>query len=267
MMKRAFALVMVAFLVVPVALQAAESPVLDRVLQNRELRVGTSGDQAPFNAINKEGELIGLEVDLARMLAEAMNVSLTLMSIPFPDLLPALKEGEVDMVLSGIAITPERSRNVAFIGPYLLSGKSVLTDSETLLNMERPRDLNKPELTLVALENSTSQRYLERVAPKAKHITTKDYDAAVKMILDDSADAMIADMPICVLTVLRNPNKDLATPSSPLNVEPIGVALSAEDLRFQNLISNYIQTFEMTGLLDELRKKWLEDSSWVQEVR
>jgi polar amino acid transport system substrate-binding protein len=87
------------------------------------------------------------------------------------------------------------------------------------------------------------------------------------MILEDTADAMIADMPICVLTVLRNPNKDLATPSAPLSVEPIGVVLSIEDQRFQNLVDTYIHTLEMTGILEELRKKWLEDSSWVLEVR
>ena len=171
------------------------------------------------------------------------------------------------MVLSGISITPERSRDVAFVGPYLLSGKSVLTDSKTLLSMERPRDLDKPELTLVALANSTSQRFIERVAPQANLVTTQDYDTAVKMILDDTANAMIADVPICVLTVLRNPDKDLATLSEPLNVEPIGVALSAEDGRFKNLIENYIRTFEMTGILEELRKKWLEDSSWIQDIR
>ncbi len=268
MTKRVFALVAaVALLLAPSALQAKNSPVLDRILKNRELRVATSGTQPPFNAVSKSGELIGLEVDLARMLADAMNVSLTLMSLPFPDLLPAVKDGKVDMVLSGIAITPDRSRDFAFVGPYLLSGKSVLTDSKTLMSMTKPRDLNKPELTLVAVENSTSQHFIERSAPQAKLVTVRDHDAAVKMILDDTADAMIADMPICVLTVLRNPNKDLATPSAPLSVEPIGVVLSIEDQRFQNLVENYVRTFEMTGLLDELRKKWLEDSSWALEVR
>ena len=88
---------------------SAESPVLDRVLKNRELRVATSATQPPFNAVTRDGRLIGLEVDLARLLAEAMGVDLSLTSMPFPDLLPALQEGKVDMVLSGISITPERT--------------------------------------------------------------------------------------------------------------------------------------------------------------
>lgn len=206
---------------------------------------------------------MGLEIDLIRALAEAMNVNLNLTSMPFPDLLPALRDGKIDMVLSGISITPERAKEFAFVGPYVLSGKSVLTDSKTLVNMKTPRDLDRAELTLVALGGSTSAAYAKRVAPSAKLVTTQNYEEAVKMILAKEANAMIADMPVCVLTVLKNPQADLATPSQPFNVEPIGIAIPANDLRFQNLIETYIDAFESTGVLEQLREQWLEDGDWV----
>jgi polar amino acid transport system substrate-binding protein len=248
------------------SVSAAESPVLDRVLKNRELRVATSGTQPPFNAVSKDGELIGLEVDLARLLAEAIGVDLSLTSMAFPDLLPALQQGKVDMVLSGISITAERSREFAFVGPYLLSGKSLLTDSGTLTRMKTPRDLDRPELTLVALENSTSQSYVTRVAPKAKLVTTRDYDTAVQMVISGTATALVADMPVCILAVMRHPNKDLGTLSKPFTVEPVGIALSASDARFQNLIENYLEAIERTGILEELRKRWLENGDWMSAL-
>jgi polar amino acid transport system substrate-binding protein len=248
------------------ASSAAQSPVLDRVIKNRELRVATSGTQPPFNALSHDGRLIGLEVDLARLLAEAMGVDLSLTSMPFPDLLPALAGGRVDMVLSGIGITPERSREFAFVGPYVLSGKSILTDSRTLTMMNTPRDLDRPELTLVALENSTSQTYLKRVAPRAKIVTTKDYDSAIQMVKEKTAHALVADMPVCVLAVLKNPNADLATRSTPLSIEPVGIVIPAEDARFQNLVENYLDAIELTGRLEELRKRWLEGNEWLREL-
>ncbi|HSF17730.1 MAG TPA: transporter substrate-binding domain-containing protein [Vicinamibacteria bacterium] len=262
---RLFALVLTTSLAA-VSPASAQSPVLDRILESRELRVATSGTQPPFNAISRDQKLIGLEVDLARMLADAMNVNLTLTSMPFPDLLPALKDGKVDMVLSGLAITPARIREVAFVGPYLLSGKSVLTDSRRLTSMKGPRDLDLPELTLVALANSTSVDYVKRVAPKAKLVTTANYEAAVQMILSDTADAMIADMPVCILTVLRNPNKDLATPSLPFTVEPVGIALPTSDERFRNLVEAYVDAFEKTGALEELRARWLSGGEWIAQL-
>jgi polar amino acid transport system substrate-binding protein len=241
----------------------SEAQVLDRVVRNRELRVATSGNQPPFNAVSRSGELIGLEVDLARMLAEAMNVNLSLTSMPFPDLLPALAAGKVDLVLSGLAITPERAQRFAWVGPYVLSGKSVLTDSGRLVGMKSPRDLDRAELTLVALENSTSHEYAKRVAPKAKLVGTPGYEDAIRMILAGEAQAMIADWPVCVLTVMRNPTKDLATASKPFNVEPIGIALPLGDARFENLVDMYFEGFERTGVLEELRTKWLERSDWL----
>jgi polar amino acid transport system substrate-binding protein len=244
----------------------AESPVLDRVIKTRTLRVATSGTQPPLNAISKDGQLIGLEVDLARLLAEAMGVDLSLTSMPFPDLLPALKEGKVDMVLSGLSITAERSRDFAFVGPYLLSGKSVLTDSRTLTSMKTPRDLDRPELTLAALENSTSQSYVRRVAPKAKLVATRDYEAAVAMVVSGEANALVADLPVCILAVMRHPNKDLGTLSTPLTVEPVGIALSPGDARFQNLVENYLEAIERRGILDELRTRWLEKSDWMSAL-
>jgi len=248
------------------SISAAESPVLDRVLKNRELRVATSGTQPPFNAVTKEGELVGLEVDLARLLAEAMGVDLSLTSMPFPDLLPALQEGKIDMVLSGISITPERSRDYGFVGPYLLSGKSVLTDSRTLTEMKTPRDLDRPELTLVALENSTSQSYITRVAPRAKLVATRDYETAIQMVISGAATAMVADMPVCILAVLRHPTRDLGTLSNPFTVEPVGIALSLSDPRFQNLVENYLEAIERTGALEELRRRWLEESDWLSRL-
>lgn len=245
------------------ALASAQSPVLDRVLKNRELRVATSGNQPPFNAVSKEGGLMGLEVDLVRMLAEAMNVNLSLTSMPFPELLPALKAGKVDMVLSGLSVTPQRLQEFAFVGPYVLSGKSVLTDSDTLVRMKSPRDLDRPELTLVALAGSTSEQYVKRVAPSAKLVTTQNYEDAVRMILSKEATAMIADMPACVLTVLKNPNADLATPSTPFNIEPVGIAIPPNDPKFKDLIEIYLDAFESTGALERLRKEWLEGGDWV----
>ena len=119
---------------------AASSPVLDRIASNGVLKVGMSGDQAPMNAKSRSGQLIGLEVDLANILASAMGVRAELVVKPFPELLPALKAGEVDVVMSGMTITADRSADFSFVGPYTLSGKSILTKSRTLAASDEAGD-------------------------------------------------------------------------------------------------------------------------------
>src|SRR5450759_3777039 len=89
---------------------------LQRILQKGELVVGTSGDQPPLVMKDKDGNLIGFEADLAGMMAAAMNVKLKLAPMGFSELLPALEAGKVDLVISGLTITPERNLKVAFMG-------------------------------------------------------------------------------------------------------------------------------------------------------
>lgn len=241
---------------------SAEAQVLERILESGELRVGVSGNQPPFNAKDRAGELMGIEIDLARMLAGAFGVEARFVEKPFGELLSAMDAGEVDVVMSGMAITAERSVKYEFVGPYVLSGKSILTN-ESALTAEGKVDFNRSDLKLAALENSTSQRFVERNLPAAQLVKVKDYDAGVQMVIADEVDALVADMPICMLSVMRYPNDRLATLDQPLTVEPIGIAMPTSDARLKSVVTSYLDAFEGSGLLEKLRKKWLEDGSWI----
>lgn len=243
--------------------QAADAPVLERIVQSGELRVGLSGDQPPFNAKDRDGHLIGLEVDLANLLAGALRVEAKFVTKPFPQLLDALGTGEVDMVLSGMAITAPRSLKATFVGPYMLSGKSILTKSTTLASVQSAGEINRANLKLAALANSTSEEFVKTVLPEATLVTTEDYTAAVNKLLNDEVDALVADMPICIITAMRHPGKELATLKEPLTIEPIGIALPPGDAQLRSLVDNFLVAFEGTGLLEQVRKKWLDDSSWL----
>ncbi len=54
-----------------------------------------------------------------------------------------------------------------------------------------------------------------------------------------------------------------ATLERPLNIEPFGIAISKDDPQFLNLVQNYLDAYGKTGVMTKLRKKWLEDNSWI----
>jgi len=242
------------------------TPVLSRIEKSGVLRIGMSGNQPPLNATSRSGEIFGLEADLARVLASSMGVQAEIVPIPFPELLDALGDGKVDLVMSGMTITPERNKRFAFVGPYFISGKSILTKSKTLAEADEAADINTPEVRLAALAGSTSQRFVEVFAPKSTLITTNDYDEAVRMVREDEVDAVVADYPICVLSAMRYPIDGLVTLVSPLTVEPIGVAMPANDPLFMNLVENFLNAVQATGTLERLRARWFEDGSWVRQL-
>jgi polar amino acid transport system substrate-binding protein len=124
-------------------------------------------------------------------------------------------------------------------------------------------EINRASVSIAALKGSTSQRFVEEIAPKVKLITTPDYDTAVKMVLEDKVDLMIADYPVCVLSILRHPDSGLATLNEPLTIEPIGMALPPDAFQLHNLIENYLSALEIAGILEELEAKWFQDGSWL----
>jgi polar amino acid transport system substrate-binding protein len=245
----------------------ARASQLQRILESGELRVGLSGNQPPLNMTSRDGAIIGLEVDLIDALAQSMGLRARFVAKPFAELLPALDRGEVDLVISGMTITPERNARFAFAGPYFVSGKSVLTRSATIAAAREPLDLDSAERRFSVLAGSTSERFAEQMLPRARRVAVADYDEAVQLVLDDKVDAMIADFPICQLSILRHPEAELSTLLSPFTIEPLGIALPADDPLLVNLIQNYLNTLERTGLLTHFSAKWFSDGSWVGELR
>jgi polar amino acid transport system substrate-binding protein len=242
------------------------SPVLDRIQAKKELVVGTAASMPPLNMTTKDGQIVGMEVDLAQLFADAMEVKLTLKPMRFGDLLLALGKGQVDMILSGMTMTPQRNLKVAFVGPYFASGKSILTKKGNVDSLDELSKINQPDKVLVALKGSTSQMFVERLLPKAKLQLADDYDQAVAMVRDNKVIAMVADYPICVVSVHRYPDRGLATLSKPISYEPIGIALPASDPLLVNWVQNVLNFLDKTGQLDAVTQRWFKDTSWISRL-
>ncbi len=243
------------------------APVLDRSLAKKELVVGTAASRPPLNMTMKDGQITGLEADLARFVAAGLGVKLTLKPIQFSNLISALESGQVDMILSGMTITPERNLKVAFVGPYFVSGKSLLTKRVNVESMDEPSKVNNADKVLVALKGSTSQTFAEKVFPKAKLLLTDDYDQAIAMVREGKAQAMVADMPICQVTVYRYPEAELDTLKNSISYEPLGIAIPANDLLLLNWVQNFLNIIEKDGTLGMAVERWFKDGSWVKQLR
>ena len=244
----------------------ATSPVLDRIAMNGELVVGTAASMPPLNMTTKEGDIIGMEIDLAKAMADSMGVKLRLEAMQFHELLPALEAGKIDMILSGMTITPQRNMKVAFVGPYFKSGKAILTKLPTMAQAQTPEDIHDPRKSIVTLRGSTSDQFVKDNLPKVKLVSANSYDAAIDMVINNEVDALFADYTICVVAIFRYPEAQLLTVVSPLTYEPLGIALPNNDALFVNWVDNYLTTLEDSGALEELTWEWFKNSDWMQKL-
>jgi polar amino acid transport system substrate-binding protein len=239
---------------------------LATILKRGTIVVGTAGNMPPLNMIDKQGQLFGFEVDMAEDIANGLGVTLKWTPLPFAQLLPALEQGDVDMILSGMTITMQRNRSVAFVGPYIVSGKAFLTKIETIAATKDTDRLNSPQITLTALQNSTSAAFVSEVIPNARLIETENYAQSIQLVLNDKVQAMVADYPICAVTVFRNPGKGLLSVFTPFTYEPLGIGVRASDPHLINWLENFLKIYEGTGRLDTLEAKWFHDGAWLTQL-
>jgi len=265
MQKRMLCVLVVVLALALAAVDTGAGPVMDRILAKKVLVVGTSGQQPPMSATAKSGELIGMDIDLANAMAEGLGVAVEFVRMPFAELLPGLEAGQADMVISGMTITPDRNRKVAFVGPYYVSGKGILALEQRYAELQDADGLNAPDVTVTTLKDSTSQRFAEKLMPKAKLIPAASYDEAIALVLQKKADVMVADLPFCAYAAYRYQDKGLSAGKSPLTFEPLGIAM-AEDTLLINWVRNFLNTLQGTGQLKKIHAKWLENGGWITEL-
>ncbi len=246
-------------------LQAGDKGV-DTIVKNGTLKVGVSGNQPPYVMHDDAGKLMGFDVDLAMGLAAAMNVEVEFVEMPFADLLSALDKRKVDLVMSGMDITLERSSRAMFVGPYSMAGKSILTSKASIDKFSQSSELNRAGAQVVALAGSTSVDFVKQLMPDVQLTPVKDYDTGVDMVKSGAADFMVADMAICVLTVIMNPDSDLAALPKPLSLQPVGIAVNAKHPNLHALVNSYLDSFEKLGMLQKIRVKWFENGDWVRRL-
>jgi polar amino acid transport system substrate-binding protein len=264
-MKRFYKVSLILILFILFAASAAFSgEVLDRIQERGYIIVGTSTAQPPLSMAKKNGEPFGLDVDLSSIVAAAMGVKLELRTMPFAELLPALERGKIDIIISGMTMRPDRNLKVAFVGPYFITGKGILTKKTNLEKTKGISTLNNGDITLAALNKSTSQQFIEQRIPLARLNTYDDIEDAVLALIDDKVIAMIADYHSCVAYAMRFQDEGLVAGAAQFTFEALGIAMPPNDPLLQNWFHNLLVNLQGSGDLTVLTERWLKDDSWIE---
>ena len=237
-------------------LQTRSDSTLARIQERGQLILGTSGNMPSMSQRDASGKLTGFDIDMARLMANLMEVDLVTEVMPFSELLPALEAGKVDLVISNVTITPKRNLRVAFVGPYMTSGKCFVTKDETLARAEQSENLNTPATRLAVLKGSTSEDFARTLFSQATIMPIEEYSQGAEMVKNDQVGGMLTDYPVCLATLKDNPDAGFVSLFSLLTYEPIGIALPAGDPLFVNWTENFLQRMEGTNTLEGLGRRW-----------
>jgi polar amino acid transport system substrate-binding protein len=220
------------------------------------LIVGMELAYPPFEMTDEKGAPKGISVDLANELGKALGKNIVIQNTSFDGLIPALKTGKIDVIISSMTITDERRQSVDFSDPYLSTGLCLLVGRTAPITSID--DLDKPGITVAVKKGTTGHTYASRYIRNARVLVLDKEAAAVLEVVQGKADAFIYDQ----MSTYSNWKKNRETTRALLNPfqrEKWGIALRKGDARLKEQINRFLATFREQGGFERLGDTWLKE--------
>lgn len=267
MRKTLFAVVI---LLITFAAQAAdqalwEKSTLNQVIKRGELRVGLEAGYLPFEMRDKRGDIIGFDVDLAKLMARAMGVKVIFVNTQWDGIIPALLTDKFDILMGGMTITPERNLQVNFAAPYLVIGQTLLIARRNADRIRSYKDANDPQFTIATKLGTTGDIAAKRYLPKAKIKTYETQTDAALEVRSGRVDAMVYDLPFNAIYAAQNKDSVIHI-KEPFTKEPLGWAVRKGDPDFLNWLDHFLEQTRNDGTYDALYAKWFEGTAWLANI-
>ena len=228
------------------------------------LRVGMDLSYPPFETIGPDGQPAGISVDLARALSAELGRPLVIENIPFTGLIPALKSGKIDLILSSMTATPERAKAVAFSDPYLTTGLALLVPASNIAT--GLADLDQAGKTIVVRQGTTGEVFARANVRQAKILTLEKENACVLEVTQGKADAFIYDQ-MSVFQNARRQSGKVRALLAPLQQESWAVALRPDDTELRTQVNAFLAKFRADGGFNGLADKYLAQEKAAFEAQ
>ena len=242
---------------------SAES-VIETIKRRGVIKVGLSVF-VPWSMRDRNGELIGFEIDVGRKLAEDMGVEVEFIPTAWDGIIPALVSGKYDAVISGLSITPQRNLTVNFTQPYAFTGATILANRE-LTEGFSIEDFNSPEVTFAARRGSTSAAVVANRFPEAELLLFDEDGTATQEVLNGSVHATMASEPAPSRNARTYPDI-LYVPFDVLfDQQGEGFAVRKGDPDALNFFNHWIANHWRSGWLQERHDYWFTTEDWADPV-
>ncbi len=223
-----------------------------------EIRVGIAPIYPPL-AFKEGGQLRGMEVDFAHQLALDLGMKFVLVELPWDDLIPALRAGRIDVIMSGMSVTEERSKLVSFTDWYVRAGQMALIRRKDYEKLRKPGSMDLPTSRVGFQTNSTGELYARQNLTKAKLKGYATLDDGIKALRAKQIDFFIYDAPAIwrIRGQLRDQYADLTGRYTPLTDEHLAWAVRQDDPALRDKLNAEIQRWKKDGYLESILDHWI----------
>jgi polar amino acid transport system substrate-binding protein len=209
----------------------------------------------PFEMTDPQGRPTGVSVRLAEALGKHLGRDVMIENVAFDGLIPALKTGKIDCIISSLTATPERARAIAFSEPYLKTGLALLVGTQS--PVQSAADLDVAGRTIAVKKGTTGHQYAATLK-QARVLVLDKESAAVMEVAQGKADAFLYDS----LSVFRNQRRHPDTTRAilrPFREETWAIGLRPGDEELRRQINGFLDAFRAAGGFERLGDEFLPE--------
>ena len=186
--------------------------------------VGTDAAYAPFESQNEKGEIVGFDIDVVKATAQKAGIEVKFLNTPWEGIFNSVAQGDRDLLVSAITITPERQQTLDFSTPYFDAQQLIAIKSDS--KIAKFDDLKKLK---VGVQNGTTGDEVITKLQGKDSVNVKRFEStplALKEMESGGVDAVVADNGVVVHYVNNNPDSKFKTlADSSFASEQYGIAV------------------------------------------
>lgn len=252
MMKNKFLLVSALTLGLTLTACSNKDTTNPTVKENKTLIVGTSADYEPFEFKDKDGKIIGMDMDIINELAKRKGYKVTVKDIPFDNLLDKMNQKEVDIVIASMSATPEREKIAKFSDAYYSAKTLLVYKNGEYMTLE---DLKNKKIGVQS--GSVQEEYLKKLEKNFgyKIVSKKEIPELYKSLTSDEVQAISVED-----TVVKGKIENEKWKSFILNgfdTSTSSIAFPKDSPYFDDF-NGAITEIKSNGKLDEIVSKWIQ---------
>lgn len=224
--------------------------------KNNPLRVGVTPLYPPV--IFKDGKHYdGIEAELAQLVSRELGRPIAYVELARDDLIPAVLRGEIDVVMSGMSVTPGRAERVRFTESYMDTGQLAVVRTKELTRFGAPHQLRGAGVRIGFVRETTGAKYVHSDLPRSIQLEFEASDEGVAALRAGEIDVFIHDAPTIWKYTLAPDNRDLAGLYRALTKEGLAWAVGPNDSVLQSQLNESLAELRTSGRLEPVLRKWI----------
>lgn len=242
--------------------EAKSTKVWDKIMKSGEIVVGVKSDTKPWGYLDSSGELIGMEVDMAKEVAETLGVKLKLVGVQSSNRMQFLEQGKIDLMIATMSDRDDRRKIVGGVLPnYYSSGTNLMAPKALGF-----KDWNELKGKTVCGKQGAFYNKIIEDRYGAKVVAYSGNAEAKQALRDRKCVGWVYDDSVIAADLASGQYDEFEMPFKTEDDNPwiLAVPIDEKDSVYGRFMSGMQYNWHLTGKLLELEKKWgIKNSNYL----